>query len=214
MNQALMLMFALGGRMDPKQLQQMIQSGNERRKLLFVKLADILFAAVMFFFADLKLTVKKGDQEVDVQATDKGITTDDKLNAIIGGLMQSDKGNRLREFFRPLIIAAAEILADLLAPNEMIVGLLSGQAGGGANPLIPGPVPGSGSATSNNPAWQYEGRLIVAVGDDRVYHIVNGKKHWVAGPQAVQNRGYRAEQILHGVPYEQVIAMPEGPVER
>lgn len=216
MNSALMMMVALGGKMDPNALRAMINEGNAKRKLLFAKLADLLFGIVMFFFADLSLKVKKGNEEVDVLATDKGITIEDKLAAIIGGMKQTDKGNRLRELLRPLIIAAAEVLADLMAPNDMVIAMLGGGVPGlsvgvpGGAPALPGY--GGPAAGPVAPAVQYEGKLIQAQGDARAYHVVNGRKSWIMNFEAFQRRGYRVQDVIF-LDFATVAGIPDGPPE-
>lgn len=222
MNQALMMMYALGGRMDPAHLRSMIAAGNEKRRKLFTRLAEILFGLVMFFFGDLELKVDKGGTTGAVDAGAAGITTEEKLNALIAGLKQNHKGTIFREFMRPLLITAAEIIADLMAPDEMVVGLLGGGAAGmGGGPLVPGAVPafpsyGGGAAIPAggqqgglSPAQRYEGQNINTEGRPQVWRVINGQRRWIAGPAVFNRNGWDWNAIIK-LPASEIDSIPEG----
>jgi len=130
MNSTLFLMLGLGGAMPAEQLHAMIAATNEKRRHLFMKIADILFGLYMFFFADLDVEVVKDG--VARKLDDKSLTQIDKMNGIITLLTTADKGTRFRELVRPLLISAAEVIADLMAPDESLIALL-------ARPAAPAP---------------------------------------------------------------------------
>jgi hypothetical protein len=135
MNSTIFMMLALGGSMDQGALTSMINTMNDRRRRLFMKVADLLFGLYMFFFADLNV-------EVTIAGVKKSFDDPDlppyaKLDGIIGALKTTDKGTRFRELMRPFLINAAEVLADLMAPDESLIALLARPAAPAGN--VPAP---------------------------------------------------------------------------
>lgn len=228
MNQGLMMMVALGGRIDREALRAMIAQGNEKRRRLFVKLAELIFGLVMFFWGDLDIKVDKGGVAIDATTNDKGLTVEDKLNAMIAGLKTSHKGTLFRELVKPLLISAAEILADLLAPDEMVVAMLGGGVpgmpgsslvplaspaalGGYASPAAGGyaSIPSGGQAGGLTPAQRYEGQNINTDGRPQVWRVQGGVRRWIAGPDVFNRLGYDWNKIIK-LPAAEVDSIPEG----
>jgi Mn2+/Fe2+ NRAMP family transporter len=152
MNSALLLMAATGRQFNTQFLTQWIEKTRERRKWIFGRLADILFGLVALFWGQLDLKVKNGAGAL-VDAADPGVAAEDKLNAIINGLKTSQKAELLREFFRPLVVAAAELLAELMSPDPMLLTLFSQNAPSGGTTIVNvPPAPPPPPPPTNNPA--------------------------------------------------------------
>jgi len=132
---AFLMMAMMGRGMDPRALHDMVKRQTERRVKIFTKLIDILFGLVMFLFGDLSITV----DGKTIDPNDKSLTADQKLNAILAGQKATNKSTLFRELFRPVLISAAEFIAEMMAPDDMTLQLLSG---GVAN--LAGALPGLG----------------------------------------------------------------------
>lgn len=187
MNSTLLMMAALGGRMDTGTLRKLVADANARRKSLFMKMAEILFNAVFFLWGGLeyKATDSSG------KAIDrKDFSPEQKLDAIMVGLQTTQKGQLFREFLKPLVIAAAEFLADAMAPDELMLSLVSGAPGG--LPALPGvsvPFTSSVALGGGSTPSGYEGQLLGASDnptDGHVYRIEGGRKRWVMNPDVLK----------------------------
>ena len=136
MNAMLLYLAAGRGGLNPQMLQDWIKKSTERRKWIFAKLADILFGLVCLFWGGIELKAQNTTGDT-VNADDPSVPSTNKLNAIIKGLEASQKSTLLREFFRPLLVTAAELLAELMSPDPNLLGLLTTAA---AAPPPPPPV--------------------------------------------------------------------------
>lgn len=187
MNAMLMILALRGRNTDPNALRAMISKANERRKKIFTKGAEILLGIVMFFFSDLKVTTSDGIDLTDPSAA-VDVPTDVKINALLAAMKQTDKGNKLREVLRPMLITAAEFLAEAMNPDEMTIELLSSANAGqlGSAPVGASPM-GAGSAQSVSSA--FEGQFLQDPSNPRVYRIENGTKRWVTSESVMQRFG-------------------------
>lgn len=199
MNSSLFLLLGLGGRMDPKALHEMIARGNEKRRKIFMKLADLLFGLFMILFGQIKLTGPDG-KPLDL-SNPSALSADDKLNAILLTQDVTQRGTLFREFLRPAIISIAELLASLMEPDEMLLNLIgNNQAASTA---------GGGFSAPSVPSG-YEGQVIAGPQDKRAWHIQNGQKRWIKSPATLKNvYGDRYVNVSQDV----VDAFPIGPEE-
>lgn len=153
MDMSLLLLFGMGKQIDPVMLKHMVESMNQKRRKIFMKVADLLFGLVMFFWGDLTITVTDSTGK-SVDASSPGISTEDKLNALLAGMKSTQKSTLFRELVRPFIIDAAEVLASLMEPDPMLLSLISGPMGQltsvmgsqGAMPALPAPAPTSSAS--------------------------------------------------------------------
>lgn len=198
MNSTLLLL--MGGRMDPKALHEMIARGNEKRRKIFMKLADLLFGLFMILFGQIKLTGPDG-KALDL-SNPSALSADDKLNAILLTQDVTQRGTLFREFLRPAIISIAELLATLMEPDEMLLGLIG-------NNQAALPAAGGGFSMPSVPSG-YEGQVIAGPQDKRAWHIQNGQKRWIKSPATLRN--VYGDRYIN-VPQEVVDAFPIGPDE-
>lgn len=126
MDMSLLVLFGMGKTIDPVVLKHMVESMNARRRKIFMKVADLLFGLVMFFWGDLTITVTDSTGK-SVDATSPNVPIEDKLNAMLAAMKSTQKSTLFRELVRPFIIDAAEVLASLMEPDPMLLGLISGQ---------------------------------------------------------------------------------------
>lgn len=152
MNSSLFLLLGLGGRLDPKTLHEMIVRGNDKRRKIFTKLADLLFGLFMLLFGQLKLKDAAG-KEIDL-SNPSALSSDEKLNAILLNQDLTQRGLLFRELLRPLLVSAAELLASLMEPDEK---LLSMAAGGNRAALGPAAAQSPMAATAPAPARTVNG---------------------------------------------------------
>lgn len=195
MNSSLMLMLSLGGKIDAKALHDMTVRMNARRKVMFEKAADLLFGIVMFFFAGLTFKDAAGnaiDFGAAANASTGGLTSDQKLNLVLQSLQTTTKGTLFRELLRPMLITLAGFIAEMMAPDESLLALVSGTTSSGAAfPSSPLFTPSAvGAAPAPQVGSQYEGAFLQANnGDPHVWHIVNGRKQWVMSPDTMARYG-------------------------
>jgi len=205
MNSTLLLMLGMGGRIDRTMLLDIVQKQNERRKRIFSKAAEILFGLVMVLFGGLE--TKVNGKVVD--PSNNNLTTDEKLNAIMAGLKTSQRGELFREFFRPLLIVAAEFLADAMAPDEFMLMLVSGGGTSGSPfnvPMLPpGPAAGGGAGALGNDATlqgSIEALNRMGVGHGQMFRFGNStagdmsifirdgaQARWISNDQYFNNKG-------------------------
>lgn len=131
-----LILAAMTGRINQANLSEQVKKDNDRRVKIFTKVADLLFGVVMFFFGDIKIT---GSDGVTLNGDAiKNLNSEQKLNAILGAVQATNKGMLFREVLRPFLIAAAEVIANLLSPDEAMLQLFmqpgSTGAGGGFLP--------------------------------------------------------------------------------
>jgi hypothetical protein len=188
----------------------------------------------MFFWSDLKFVDKDGKDFDPSKSQD----TNAKLNALLAGLQSTNKSTLIREFVRPLVIDAAEVIAGLMEPDPMMLNLMAGGGGGlgqlggmggfnggqyfpapsGSAPVVNvHPAPSYGSVPQQqqqqvNPiAAQYEGQLIMDEGHDpRVFHITGGQRHWVTSQEVFNRRRYNGNSIIRNVPIATIMQIPAG----
>jgi hypothetical protein len=214
-NNAMMMMYGLGGSVDPSELQGMVTRTNGKRRELFEKIADILFGIIMFFYGGLTFK-DKNNNVIDVtnSTTLSTLSTDDKLGMILGAQVTTTKGTLFRELLRPLFVSLAGIIATLLEPDEGTMHMVSSRAKQGLPPGVPGVpgfpglnLPGMPSATPSNPAASapapqmgspYEGKTVQASPDPHIWLIQGGYKHWVLTP-AIANRYGQPTQVSQNV---------------
>lgn len=144
MNSSLFLLLGLRGRLDPRTLHEMIVRGNEKRRKIFIKVADLLFGLVMLLFGQLKLKDAAG-KDIDL-SNPSSLSFDEKVNAILLSQDLTQRGLLFRELLRPALVSAAELLASLLEPDEKLLSLGSGgnretMASAAMLPPMPAPAP-------------------------------------------------------------------------
>jgi hypothetical protein len=187
MNSTLLMMAALGGRMDAATLRKVVSDGNAKRKQLYMRMADILFHLVFYLWGGLEYKVTDAAGK---EIAEKDLSPDQKLNALMAAAKTTQKGQLFREFLKPLVIAAAEFLADAMAPDELMLSLVSGAPGG--LPALPGvsvPFTSSGALGGGSTPSGYEGQLLGASDnptDGHVYRIEGGRKRWVMNPDVLK----------------------------
>lgn len=186
MNSTLLMMAAMGGRMDGGTLRKLVADANARRHKLFTRLAEMLFNAVFFLWGGLEYKATDASGKLVER---KDYTPEQKLDALMVGLQTTQKGQLFREFLKPLVIVAAEFIADMLSPDELMLTLVSG--GGGGLPALPGmmaPFSMSGGAQGAVSAGSYEGKLLHAsdVDDGHVWRIEGGRKRHVTSPEVLK----------------------------
>ena len=213
------------GRIDRAALTEIVKRSNERRRRIFTKIAELGFSILMFFFGGLDLSVTTA-AGVKLDPTTDKVSPEDKMNAILDALKTTTKGTLFREFMRPFLITAAELLASMLEPDEMMMNIFAG-----ADPLTGAPqiqaapvyqapqqlpgqvyVPPPGQAAPQAPPSPYEGQLLRGDGDQKVYHVAGGKKHWIVTEAVLKQRGYSWNQV-RVMPLSVVMSIPDGPPE-
>ena len=205
MNSMLMMMALRGGVMDGEKVRAMVREANEKRRKMFAKLADLLLGVVMFFWGDLKVNYTNSAGQV-IDLTDpvaaKDVPLADKVAGILAAQKATNKGQLIREILRPLIIDAAELLAALMEPDEMTLGLLSQNGGllGGSGTTVhvnTAPAIGTpGSASTATVASSFEGQFLQANdGSPQVYKIEGGQKRWVTSEDVMKRMG---GQLING----------------
>src|SRR4051812_42836232 len=117
MTDSLLLMMALGRRMDAPTLRASTQRARIRREKIFTRLIDLLFGVVMLVVGELAVTIKNKDG-IAVDPTDSSVSDDDRLNAVLAAQKALNKSTLFREVARPLLIAAASFIADMMGPDE------------------------------------------------------------------------------------------------
>lgn len=117
--------------MDPRAVRDMVARQTQRRVRMFTRVVDLIFGFVMYFWGGLTFTAADGHALSDEEL--KTLNTEQKLNALLSGMKTTDKSTRFREFFRPLLIDAAEFIANMMEPDELMLSLVTGgPVGGGA----------------------------------------------------------------------------------
>lgn len=138
-----LILAAMTGRITQANLSEQVKKDNERRVKIFTKVADLLFGLAMFFLGDIKITGSDG-----VALTGdalKNLDATKKLDAILGAVQATNKGLLFREVLRPFLISAAEVIANLLSPDEAMLQLFMQPGSGSA---VGGFLPAAGSTTS------------------------------------------------------------------
>lgn len=211
MNSSLMMLLGLGGKLDPATLQSIVTKGNERRRKLFTKLADLLFGLFMLIFGKLKFVDGDG-KAIDISKPST-LNTDDKLNILLNAADATQTSMLYREFLRPAIVNIAELIATMMEPDENMIALISGQpamagmGGGGAGVNFGGVL--AAPAPAANSAW--EGQFMTGDVDGKLWHIVGGRKQWIT-QWSVMERLYNGRTYAK-VPQSVVDGFPTGPNE-
>lgn len=138
-----LILAAMTGRITQANLSEQVKKDNERRVKIFTKVADLLFGLAMFFLGDIKITGSDG-----VALTGdalKNLDATKKLDAILGAVQATNKGLLFREVLRPFLISAAEVIANLLSPDEAMLQLFMQPGSGSA---VGGFLPAAGSVSS------------------------------------------------------------------
>jgi hypothetical protein len=189
MGNSFLMIAALGGKIDRNRLQQLITTGNERRRKMFRVIADLLFGLAMFIWSGLDLKVQKSDG-TEVDASDASVSLNDKVNALLAGLKSTHKSTLFREMVRPFLIQAAEMLATLMEPDPMMLEMIAHNgAGGGGLPALPGYVP-----SSDGGALPWADGTVLRLGDwyGAQYGVRGGQLLLIIGDDAKQAGGFGA----------------------
>jgi hypothetical protein len=72
-----------------------------------------------------------------------------------------------------------------------------------------GPASEGPSSSTGTPASRWEGKLVVASNDQKIYLIQNGRKRWITSPDVMQKHGFRWDAV-NRVPPAELAALPEG----
>jgi|SRR5581483_7065873 len=206
MGNTMLLMLAVGGRIDPARLQTLIQRGNERRRKIFTKGADIIFGLVMFFWGDLDIKVQLADGKV-LDATDPSVSLNDKINAMLAALKAENKGTLLRELVRPFLITAAEVISDLMAPDELLMSLVSGGAMGGAGMLPAAPSGPLGQYVSDPRANMNGGQGSTTVGNKTVHY------NYLPPKDSLNEFGWDGQNFTGRIPNKGDTVTGRGPIQ-
>lgn len=189
-----------GEDVSPGTLSELARRQHARRQQIFCRLADLSFGMLMFLAADLEVTANVDGVAVD--ATDPRVEPAAKLDALLGAMAATTKAKLLREFVRPLLMSAAELLADLLGPDRACLALLLHRSphaavqqpapapAPSATPTLASPVPRRAANGS-----EYEGKLLQANnGNPSVWFVEGGKRRGIWAPHILLIR-FKSEPV-------------------
>lgn len=178
-----LLMAALNGRVGGADLQQWIEKANSKRRKLIVRLAEVLFSIIAFFYGKLDPQVKTASGTT-LAATDSAVSTEDKLRAMLQAVADGHNNTLLNSMLKPLFMWAAEFLADMLEVPPELLALISSQGmsnpGSGSSPIInispPAPPSSSPSSLATAPGSTVTApnRLVIPRGITSALRRANG----------------------------------------